>query len=264
MKLEIDKVQENLKTKKFGKKILFLHETGSTNDLAKEFADYGASEGTIVITETQTAGRGRVGRKWFSPKDGLYFSLILRPKLEAKEAIKLVFVASLAVAEVLHENYGLRVETKWPNDVLVSGRKVCGILCEMKTKGENVNYVVIGVGVNANVNVKEEFPEDLKTVATSLKDELRRKVRLEELLRLLLEKLENVYEQFMKEGFPQILNAWKKYASFVGKNVEVIDEAKKWCGLALDVDKDGALVIRLGDGTVKRFIVGDVSLKIKK
>ncbi|MGQ9530725.1 MAG: biotin--[acetyl-CoA-carboxylase] ligase, partial [Candidatus Bathycorpusculaceae bacterium] len=104
--MEIDKIQENLQTQRFGKKILFLHEVSSTNDLAKQMADYGASEGTIVIAEKQTAGRGRLDRKWFSPKGGLYFSVILRPKINAKDAVKLVFAAGLAVAEVLHENYG--------------------------------------------------------------------------------------------------------------------------------------------------------------
>jgi len=156
------------------------------------------------------------------------------------------------------------VETKWPNDVLVNGRKVCGILSEMNTKGERVNYVVIGVGINANINVKEEFPEELKTVATSIENELGRKVRLEELLKLLLEKLDILYEQFLEEGFLQVLKRWKEYASFLGKEVEVMDEVKRLHGLALDVDDEGALVIKLEDGTVKRVFVGDVSLKIKE
>jgi BirA family biotin operon repressor/biotin-[acetyl-CoA-carboxylase] ligase len=263
MQLKIDKIQENLQTKKLGKKIIYLHEIGSTNDLAKELANYRASEGTIVIAETQTTGRGRLNRKWFSPRGGLYFSIILKPKLKAKETIKLVFVAGLAVAEVLHENYGLNVATKWSNDVSVNGRKICGILSEMKTKGERVNYVVIGVGINANINVKKEFPEELKTVATSIENELGRKVRFEELLKLLLEKLDILYEQFLEEGF-QVLKRWKEYASFLGKEVEVMDEVKRLHGLALDVDDEGALVIKLEDGTVKRVFVGDVSLKIKE
>jgi len=261
--LKINKIQENLQTKKLGRKMLFLHEVGSTNDLAKEMADYGASEGTIVIAETQTAGRGRLGRKWFSPRGGIYFSAILRPKVSVKESVGLVFVAGLAVAEVLHEKYGLHVETKWPNDVLVNNRKVCGILSEMKTKGGKVNYAVIGVGVNANVNVKKEFPEELKTVVTSLENELGKKVRLEELLKLLLEKLDSLYEKFLKEGFTRVLKEWKKYADFLGKTVEVTGGTGRFCGLALDVDDEGALVVRLEDRTVKRFFVGDVSLQIK-
>ncbi|MDI6805070.1 MAG: biotin--[acetyl-CoA-carboxylase] ligase [Candidatus Bathyarchaeia archaeon] len=259
--LRIDKIQENLQTKKLGKKVLFLREVGSTNDLAKKMADYRASEGTIVIAEMQTAGRGRFGRAWFSPKGGLYFSVILRPNISPKEAAKLVFVAGLAVAEVLHENYGLKAETKWPNDVLVGGRKVCGILSEMKTKGEKINYAVIGVGVNVNVNVERNFPENLVNVATSIENEFGGKVRLEELFKLLLEKLDSLYEEFLKEGFTQVLKRWKKYASFLGKTVEVTGGTERLCGLALDVDDEGALVIRLEDGMVKRFLVGDVSLK---
>ncbi|MGC8896389.1 MAG: biotin--[acetyl-CoA-carboxylase] ligase [Candidatus Bathyarchaeia archaeon] len=262
--MKIDKIQENLQTKKLGKKILFLHEVGSTNDLAKEMANYGASEGTIVIAETQTAGRGRLDRQWFSSKGGLYFSVILRPKVTVKESVGLIFVAGLAVVEVLHEKYGLHAETKWPNDVLVNGRKVCGILSEMRTKGGKVNYVIIGVGINANVNVKKEFPEELKTVATSLESELGKKVKLEELLKLLLEKLDSLYEKFLKEGFTWVLKEWKKYADFLGKTVEVAGETERFCGLALDVNNKGALVVRLEDGTVKRFFVGDISLKINE
>lgn len=261
--MKIDKIQETLRTKKLGKEILYLHEAGSINDLAKELANYRASEGTIVIAETQTAGRGRLNRKWFSPIGGLYFSIILRPKLKAKETLKLVFVTGLAVAEVLHENYGLNVETKWPNDVLVNGRKVCGILSEMKTKGEKVNYTVIGVGINANVNVKKEFPEELKTAATSIENELGKKVRLEELLKLLLEKLDSLYEQFLKEGFSKILKKWRKYAYFLGKAVEVISGNERLCGLALDVDDKGALVVRLENGTMKHIFAADVSLILK-
>ncbi|MEM3696728.1 MAG: biotin--[acetyl-CoA-carboxylase] ligase [Candidatus Bathyarchaeia archaeon] len=262
--MKIDEIQEYLQTKKLGKKILFLHKTDSTNDIAKKLANYEASEGTIVVAETQTAGRGRLGREWFSPKGGLYFSTILKPKITVKESVKLVFVAGLAVAEVLHEKYGLHVETKWPNDVLVGGRKICGILSEMKTRGEKVDYAIIGVGINANVKVKKEFPEELKTVATSIEDELGRKIKLEELLRLLLENLENVYEQFMKEGFTQVLKKWKRYASFIGKKVEIINEVGRLHCLALDVDDDGALVVRLEDGTVKHVFFGDVSLQINK
>ncbi|MEM3699992.1 MAG: biotin--[acetyl-CoA-carboxylase] ligase [Candidatus Bathyarchaeia archaeon] len=262
--LKIDKIQEKLQTKKIGKKILYLHKTGSTNDIAKKLANYGAYEGAIVIAETQTAGRGRLDRKWFSPKGGLYFSIILKPKIKAKESIKLVFLAGLAVAEVLHEKYGLHVETKWPNDVLVRGRKICGILSEMKTRGEKVDYAVIGLGINANVDVKKEFPEELKTVATSIENELGRKVKLEELLKVLLEKLENVYEQFTKEGFAPVLRRWKGYASFLGKNVEVINDVGKMYGLALDVDNDGTLLVRLEDGRVEHVFVGDVSLQINK
>ena len=257
----MDKLQEGLRTKRFGRNVFFSREVDSTNEWAKELASLGASEGTVAIAETQTHGHGRLGREWISPKGGLWFSIVLRSKLAAGEAVKLVFVAGLAVAEVLRELYGVRVETKWPNDVLVKGRKVCGILTEMNTTGEKVNYVIVGVGVNANFDVKKAFPEDLKTVATSLENELGRKVRLEELFRALLEKLENIYALFLKEGFGPVLGKWKTYAGFLGCQVEVASGTEKWVGLALDVENDGALIMRLEDGTVKRVFVGDATLR---
>jgi len=261
MNVNVDRLQEGLHTKHFGRNILFLREVGSTNDLAKELAGYGAVEGTVVVAETQTAGRGRLGREWVSPKGGLWFSVILKPELKPAEAVGLVFIAGLVVAEVLHELYGVRVETKWPNDVLVKRRKVCGILTEMNTTGEKVNYVTVGVGVNANFDVEKAFPEDLRTVATSLENELGRKVRLEELFKALLERLENVYGLFLKDGFVPVLGKWKKYAGFLGCQVEVTSETEKWVGLASDVGKDGALVMKLEDGTVKRVFVGDATLR---
>ena len=263
MGMKVDKVQEGLRTKRFGKRIVFLREVASTNDYAKELANYGAEEGTVVIAEMQTAGRGRLGREWVSPKGGLYFSVILRPKVSVSEAVKLVFVAGLAVAKILHEVYGVKVETKWPNDVLMNGKKVCGILTEMNTTGEKVNYVVVGIGVNANFEVKDVFPEPLRMVATSLENEIGRKVSLKELLRALLEKLEDIYHLFMKKGFTTILEKWKAYASFLGCQVEVSSATERWFGLALDIEGDGSLIMRLEDGTVKRVFVGDISLQQK-
>jgi BirA family biotin operon repressor/biotin-[acetyl-CoA-carboxylase] ligase len=177
------------------------------------------------------------------------------------EAVKLTFVAGLAVAEVLREMFGLKAETKWPNDVLVNGRKICGVLTEMDTVGETVNFVVVGVGVNANFDVEKVFPEQLRKGVTSLENELGRKVRLEELFKALLERLESTYELFTKEGFTHVLEKWKDYAGFLGRQVTVISPTEKMNGLALDVDNEGALILRLADGSIKRVFVGDVSLR---
>lgn len=256
-----DKLQESLRTRCLGRTILFSREVGSTNDWAKELASFGAPEGTVVVAETQTAGRGRLDREWISPRGGLWFSAILRPKrLKPIEAGKLVFVAGLTVAEVLRELYHLPVETKWPNDVLVKGRKVCGILTEMNTKSGKVNYVVVGIGVNANFDVEKVFQDKLRRVTTSLNRELGRKVPTDKLLKALLEKLEFFYELFLKEGFDPILGQWRRYACFLGHRVEVTSQTKIISGLAYDVDIDGALVLKLGDGTITRVLVGDVSM----
>jgi BirA family biotin operon repressor/biotin-[acetyl-CoA-carboxylase] ligase len=262
-RINVDKLQMDLHTKRFGKRIIFLREVGSTIDVAKQSADYDAEEGTVVIAEVQTAGRGRMGRRWISPKGGLYFSIILRPQISPKEAVKLVFLSGLAVAQILREVYSLKAEIKWPNDVLVNEQKVSGVLAEMNTTGETVNYAIAGIGVNVNFDVEKVFPEELRKVATSLENELGRKVELEELFKALLGKLESFYELFLKEGFGRILAEWKKYAGFLGCQVEVASGTDKWVGIASDVGSDGALILRLKDGTLKHVFVGDVSLRLR-
>lgn len=257
----VNRLQEGLRTKRLGQSVVFSREVDSTNEWAKELAVCGACEGTVVVAETQTRGRGRLGREWFSPTGGLWFSLILRPELHPAEAVKLTFVAGLAVAKVLREVFGLGAETKWPNDVLVNGRKICGILTETSITGEVVDFVVVGVGVNANLDVNKVFPESLRKAATSLENELGRKVEVEGLFRDLLERLENLYELFMREGFNPILREWKSYAGFLGQQVEVTSPAERLTGLALDVDHEGALILRLEDGATRRVFVGDVSLR---
>jgi BirA family biotin operon repressor/biotin-[acetyl-CoA-carboxylase] ligase len=263
LKIKVDKLQDGLRTRRFGRTILFNREVGSTNDWAKELALLGAEEGTVAIAETQKAGHGRLGREWVSPKGGLWFSVIFRPELKPAEASKLVFVAGLAVAEALHESYALPVETKWPNDVLMNERKVCGILAEMNTTGEKVNFVVIGVGINANFDATEALPEELFENATSLETALGRSVLLDTLFRTLLERLECIYELFVKQGFAPVLTMWKKYAGFLGCEVEVLDGTEKLVGLALDVEDDGGLTVKLENGMVKHVLVGDVSLRQK-
>jgi BirA family biotin operon repressor/biotin-[acetyl-CoA-carboxylase] ligase len=260
----VEKLQEGLKTRLIGKCIFFAHEVGSTNDWAKELAELDAPEGTVAIAETQTSGRGRLGRKWISPKGGLGFSIIFRPKLKPHETVKLMFLACLAVAETLRDLYGLKTETKWPNDVLVDGRKVCGILSEMKTVGEKMEYVIIGIGVNANLDVEKEFPKELWETATSIQKALGRKISLEELFKALLEKMESLYQQFLKEGFMPILEKWKSYASFLGCEVEVRGDGERLEGTASNVDEDGALILKLKDGSTRRVFAGDLSLKIKR
>lgn len=258
----MNQLQDGLHTKRLGKNILFFYEVDSTNNLAKELAMYGAHEGTVVIAETQTRGRGRLDREWVSPTGGLWFSIILRPKLRPAEAVKLTFVAGLAVAEVLSRTFGLKAEVKWPNDILVNGRKICGILTEMSTTGETVNFVVVGIGVNANFDVEKVFPEPLRKITTSIEKELGRKVQLEELLGAILERLENLYELFLREGFNPILKEWKKYAGFLGRQVEVISQLEKLRGLALDVNHEGALIVKLDDETTKTVFSADTSIRL--
>jgi BirA family biotin operon repressor/biotin-[acetyl-CoA-carboxylase] ligase len=261
-RLKIDKIQEGLHTKKLGRTIIFLHETDSTNNVAKELAAYGAEEGTVVVAEIQTAGRGRLDREWISPTGGLWFSVVLRPKLSMAKAFRLVFAAGLAVTRALHEKYGLPIETKWPNDVLVRGKKICGILVETNSTERELNFAVLGVGVNADFDVKNALPNALTEAATSLKNELGHKVDLNELLGMILECIENVYGSLVNGRWSHILGEWKEFAVFLDHRVEIVCGNERVSGVALDVDLDGTLIVRLDDGAVKRVTSGDVSLSV--
>ena len=256
--INLEKFQESLHSKRFGRRVLFSRKIKSTSDWAKKLAKIGAEEGTVTVAETQTAGRGRLGREWVSPRGGLWFSIVLQPKLKAREAAKLVFVASLAAAEVLHQKYGLRTETKWPNDVLVDGKKICGILAEMSTEGEKVNFVVLGIGVNANFRADDVLPESVKAHATSIEKEFGKKISLESLLEELLERMETVYGGYLERGFAPLLEEWKRFAEFLGRKVIIANQEERLNGLALDVDIDGALILKLDDGTMKRIFAGDL------
>ena len=242
--------------------LLFSRRVSSTNEWAKRSALRRVPDGTVVVAEVQTAGRGRFGRKWFSPKGGLWFSIVLRPKKEVAEATKLVFVASLAVADALGEFCGLHAETKWPNDVLVKGKKICGILAEINSTGKNANYVVVGVGLNANFKVKEALPKEVVETATSIEDELGRQVDYKDLLFAVLEKLDKVYDVFINEGSDAVLKRWKSFAGFLGHEVTIKVDSETFFGVASDVASSGALVLKLKDGSVREFRVGDVSLQL--
>jgi BirA family biotin operon repressor/biotin-[acetyl-CoA-carboxylase] ligase len=261
--MKLDVLQERLQTKRFGRRILFRRVVDSTNEWAKKLAEFGVEEGTVTIAEQQTAGRGRLGREWIAPKGGLWFSIVLRPCKSVGEATKLVFTASLAVAEVLHQKYRLRTETKWPNDVMVNGSKICGILAETTTSDGKLSYVVLGIGINANIHMDRYFVASDKPLATSIQDELGREVRLPSLLRTLLEKMEKLYDLFIMKGSDSILEKWKAYATFLGREVVVQDQNERVSGIAYDIDDGGALILRLEDGTLRRFFVGDLSLRSK-
>ena len=260
MNTVFERLQSSLQTTRFGKRIFFAPRIESTSDWARQLAEAGAEEGTVTVAQTQTGGRGRLGRQWISPQGGLWFSIILRPRQEPHDVAKLVFVTGLAVAEALHKKYGLRTETKWPNDVLINGKKVCGILSEMNTKGQTVNYVIVGVGVNANLHVEDDLPESLKTTSTSIMKELSRKIRLGTLLKVLLEEMERIYDYYLKNGFALLLEKWKKHAVFLGRKVTITNHNERLNGLALDVDVEGALILKLEDETTRRILTGDVAL----
>jgi len=231
--------------------------------MAKEIAMKGAKEGTVIVAEAQTRGRGRLGRDWVSPKGGLWFSIILRPKVSPRDAPKLTFLMSVAVAKTINKLFDLDAEIKWPNDVLVKGKKVCGILTETNSRGNSLNFAVVGVGINANFNL-HDFPFNLRDSSTTLKEELQKEIDCEAFLRSLLEQTEHYYNMFTQGKFNVILTEWKHFSKFLGSYVEVMSFDEKVEGWAIDIDKNGALIVRLRDKTERKIISGDVTVRKQK
>ena len=253
-------LKEGLETQIIGQTIHLFREIHSTNDMAKELALIGAKEGTVLVAETQTHSKGRLGREWISPEGGLWFSLILRPKISPKDASKLTLLAGVVVAKTLEKLCHLRVEVKWPNDVLIDGKKVCGILTEACTQGRRLNSVVIGFGINTNFPISK-LPASLRDSATTLREELGKEVSIEALLRALLEEMEYYYLIFNKGDFETVLAEWRRLAKFLGSYVYVRSLNEKVEGWATDVDEHGALIVKLKDQTSQKIVAGDVTIR---
>jgi biotin-[acetyl-CoA-carboxylase] ligase BirA-like protein len=243
-----------------GYKICHYKTATSTNDVAKELAKKSNEEKTIVLAEVQKGGKGRMGRQWISPKGGLWFSIILRPQMSPKEALKLTFITSSAVAKTIETMFCLKTAVKWPNDVLVNGRKICGILTETSTRENVIDFVVVGIGINANINL-DSFPANLQDTVTSLKHELGYNIRQKTLMKNFLQNFEHRYKLLQRKRWNVLLQEWKGLATFLGKQVEVVSFDEVLVGEAWDVCDDGALILRHKDGVLKRVVVGDVKLR---
>jgi BirA family transcriptional regulator, biotin operon repressor / biotin---[acetyl-CoA-carboxylase] ligase len=252
-------IREGIGTEVFGRKeIAYFTELDSTNRKAKEMAAQGAPEGTLVVAEAQTRGRGRIGRNWYSPSQtGIYTSLILRPKLPPNEAPKITLVTGVAVAETLLAVTPLKPDIKWPNDILVRGRKICGILTETSTEMDAIDFVVVGVGVNVN---SREFPDDLREIATSMYVETGSTFDRVMLLQEFLLQFERLYTTFLHSGFESIGKRWGELSILLGKGVTVhmIDRTCK--GRVMKLDRDGALIIRAENGDLEKIYSGDIHI----
>jgi BirA family biotin operon repressor/biotin-[acetyl-CoA-carboxylase] ligase len=231
---------------------------GSTSDHAKALAEEGAGHGEVVIAETQTSGRGRRGRSWVSPpRKNAYFSAVLRPDLPPARAPELTLVASVAICDALrHANVAPGI--KWPNDLLVGGRKIAGILTELAAEPEGIQWVVLGIGVNVNAR-PEDFPEELRGEATSVLIERGEPAPRALLVAACLTALEGWLDRHAEEGFAPIRQAWRERSVTLGREVLVRAEGRELVGTAEDIDDSGALLVRAGDG-LERILAGDVSL----
>jgi BirA family biotin operon repressor/biotin-[acetyl-CoA-carboxylase] ligase len=251
-------IKPGLKTRVMGKTIHLLSEVASTNTLAMEMAASGTHEGTIVIAETQTGGKGRLGRKWISPKGNLYLSVVLRPNVPMHKAPLITLMGAVAVASAIRTTCGLAAGIKWPNDILVSGRKVSGLLTEMSAEQDRIRHIVLGIGVDVNMEMGE-LPPEVRSLTTTLAAEAGTKINRTTLLQQLLRDLESWYHKFLKND-ADILEEWKQLNLTIGNRVTVSGAGEFLEGLALGVDNEGRLIIRLDDGTVRTVAAGDVTI----
>lgn len=232
----------------------------STQRIARELARDGAPEGTVVVAETQTAGRGRLGRSWHSPPGlNLYLSIVLRPPLPPAEVPQLALVAGLAVADAVIATTALAAQIKWPNDVVIGDRKVAGVLTEMEAEMDGVHYAIAGIGVNVNATAST-FPPELRDKATSLREALGRPVDRAGFTARLLADFEARYSRFLAQGLGAMRSDWEALSSLNGRVVTVAGPAGAMTGRVLGLDEDGALRLDAG-GRVERIVAGEVTIR---
>lgn len=256
-----DEIRDTLQTKMLGQgKIYYFSEIDSTNNEAKKQANLGCLEGSIVLSEAQNSGRGRLSRGWFSPANkGIWLSVVLRPPFNPYDAPKCTLLAAVAVTKAIRRITQVECGIKWPNDILYQGKKIVGILTEMSAEIDAINHVVIGMGINVNIG-EHEFPNELIDIATSLSIATGRDIPRLLLLNAVLVELEEAYEKVIQRGFSEMLEEWRELSVTLGQNVSVVGSGRNFSGMAVDIDHDGGLLVQT-DECLEKVIAGDVSIR---
>ncbi|MFC1947135.1 biotin--[acetyl-CoA-carboxylase] ligase [Chloroflexota bacterium] len=255
--LSAELITDGLDTRMIGQRILYYPSVTSTNEIARTEAGKGVQEGTVVIADRQTAGRGRLKRTWLTPVGNIALSVVLYP--EKRILPSLIMMASLAASHSIETVTGLKTQIKWPNDLLINGRKVCGILIESDVGNEKVNFAVIGIGIN--VNAGKDVLSGVQTPATSLYLETGKEVSHLQIIRELLKATDNLYYTITSGG--SVFSEWRDRLITLGKEVRVTSGEEMFEGIAESVNTDGSLLVRSPDGSLNRVIAGDVTLRRK-
>lgn len=256
---EKDKFNKYLHTKWLGKEVIYEKEMDSTNTQAKKLGEEGAEEGLLLVTDIQTAGKGRRGRSWISPEGNCYVSILLRPEIDASKVSVITLIAALSVAKAVRGTAGLETWIKWPNDVITGGKKLCGILTEGSVSAEALKYMVVGIGINAN---QKEFEEGIESMATSIYLETEETVNRSRLIAELLNAFEEYYEIFLKTQDLTLLQ--DEYNSMLinrGKEVKIIEQDSESIFTAVGIDQDGGLIVKNEAGKTSTIIAGEVSVR---
>ena len=244
----------------FAGDIYFYHEIGSTNDECKKLAEEGAKHGTLVVAEKQTKGKGRRGRSWESPKGtGIWMTLLLRPDIEPYNSSGLTLVTAMAINKAVQEITGLDAKIKWPNDIVVNGKKVTGILTEMSAQPEMINYIVIGIGINVNT---EEFPEDIAKTASSLKIESGKTIKRSSIIALFGKYFEQYYAEYIKtQDMSLLIDEYNKELINVDRQIKVLAKENSYTGIAKGINRHGELIVETENKELKNVVAGEVSVR---
>ncbi|HSU56486.1 MAG TPA: biotin--[acetyl-CoA-carboxylase] ligase [Candidatus Dormibacteraeota bacterium] len=258
--LHADDLKSRLgKTRAIGRDIQVFQQTTSTNDVVEKLAKDGVKEGAVVFAEAQTKGRGRLGRKWMSPSGkGLWFSILLRPALPPQDTTRLTVASATALRRAIQNETGLEPQIKWPNDILLNGRKVAGILTELSAELDRVKYIILGIGVDVN---QSEFPPELRRIATSLRMEADKVVSRSELAVAILRELDRDYARVCDGRFAEVSEEWEAHCTTIGRNVVIRMGERAVRGRAESLGPDGALVLRTEHGHLERIVGGDVTVE---
>ncbi len=255
-----EEIKSNLNTNVMGKTIVHKYAVKSTQDIAEQLAREGATEGTVVVAEQQTQGRGRMDRYWASPGGvGIYLSLILKPDVSPRQFIQIPLVAGVALSLAIEQVSRLRPGLRWPNDIVLGGKKAAGILTEMSSEMDRIRYVILGIGVNVNTP-KSRLPESIRDTATSMAVESGKRFSRVALVQCLLAEFEMLYDKYLSGGFAVIRGLWQSRNLTAGHLVKVTAGAREVAGEALDIDSEGFLLVRDRAGVVETILSGDVSI----
>ncbi|MCM3236796.1 biotin--[acetyl-CoA-carboxylase] ligase [Heyndrickxia oleronia] len=261
----MDRVTENeirlgLKTSKLGSMIQYLDTIDSTQKVAHQLAQEGCPEGTIVVAEEQTNGRGRLTRQWHSPKfTGIWMSIVLRPKLPPFKAPQFTLITAVAVVQAIEQLCDLQPEIKWPNDILIKGKKVTGILTELQADSDKIHSIIIGIGINVN-QTREDFPEELHSVATSIAIENGGKLSRSILIQQILANLEKYYQIYLEIGFAPLKLLWESYAISIGKDIIARTVNEVIAGKAIGISDEGVLKIQDKNGVIHDIYSADIEV----
>lgn len=258
-------IKENIDTEFIGQTIKFLDEVDSTNIYAKRLAEEDFVDGTVVLAEEQLKGKGRMGRAWASPRGkGIWMTIMLKPRINPSDAAKITLLTACAVCTAIEEVCGINPKIKWPNDIVLNGKKLCGILTEMNVELDEINYLIVGIGVNVNTD-QSDFPEELHNIATSIKIEKGNSVIRRKLVGTIINKFEKYYKAFVSKGsIKDYISEYKERSAVLGKEVRVLSASLDTQGTVVDISEEGQLLLKQKDGSIKEIISGEVSVRSLK